>query len=103
LCVGDGPFACGDGCDPGTVSCGTSCVSTSTNPRHCGACMRVCPAPANAASDCVDASCTFRCDDGFYDCDLAADNGCESRHRELGNCGACGTACAFPSAITSCS
>jgi hypothetical protein len=93
-CVGD--------CSATLASCGTSCVDVRTDPNHCGACDRACPDASHAAAACTGMVCGFTCDSGAFDCDLIASNGCESEHRELAHCGACGRTCALPNASESC-
>jgi hypothetical protein len=89
-------------CAPSLAACGTSCVDVATDPNHCGECDHVCPEASHAAAACAGEACGFVCDPGAFDCDLIASNGCESEHRELVHCGACGRTCALPNASESC-
>ncbi|MEZ4409823.1 MAG: hypothetical protein R3A52_25625 [Polyangiales bacterium] len=88
---------CGDGpaCAAGEACCDAACVDVSGDARNCGACGRVCPAPANTrvscrASACVNDGCAM----GFADCNGVAMDGCEvNTQTDTANCGACGNAC----------
>ena len=56
---------------------------------HCGGCGLACAA-AGATTTCVDGTCRIlACDEGFHDCDAAADNGCERADDALNSCGGC--------------
>ena len=99
-----------------------------TDEANCGECGVVCD-PANASGECVDGGClVVACEDGFWDDDGDADNGCEYecsfRGEELcndedddcdgevdeevdlssdpENCGDCGTVCGFEGATAAC-
>ncbi len=64
-----------DDCD-GLVDEG---IDTRRDPRHCGACGRVC-APVHAFPRCADGVCEIEdCDVGFLDLDMDPSNGCEYR------------------------
>ncbi len=52
-------------------------VDLSTDPSHCGACGRLCRFP-RAAGSCEAGTCVLgTCEEGWYDVDGRADNGCE--------------------------
>ncbi len=100
--------ACGFTCAANFGDCDMSATTgcetdTRTSTAHCGACGRACPTRANAASTCAAGTCGFTCNAGFADCDGDASNGCEVDTRtSLGNCGACGRACAPANATGVC-
>ena len=51
-------FACGSGCcEAGKACCQASCTDLMSDPRNCGACGRVCPAPPNATGICTNGRC----------------------------------------------
>ena len=95
-------FACQAGCGAGLTECGMSCIDLSSDPRHCGGCGVECASVPNAEPVCVAPACGFECDEGFQDCNASATDGCESRLRELDNCGSCGVACSLANASESC-
>lgn len=67
-----------------------------TDPIHCGACNVSCTLTANAASfACIKGQCEVSdCQPGYSDCDSLFNNGCEvNLTNDVGNCGACGSAC----------
>ncbi len=96
-------------CDEGFADCdmdpANGCeADTRASTLHCGGCGRAC-APANAVAVCAAGACgVARCNEGFADCDMNPANGCEVDTRvSIGNCGACGNACASrASADTTC-
>jgi hypothetical protein len=63
--------------------CGNSCVDTSNNPSHCGACGRACP----AGQICSAGKCD--CPGGRTLCDGV----CVQTNTDRANCGACNNAC----------
>ena len=75
----------GDGCE----------TPVAADLKNCGACGAVCPVPAHAVASCVNGACGIgACQQGFFDCDLAAGNGCETQiATDVNNCGACGKVC----------
>jgi hypothetical protein len=120
LCDGD-DNDCDDAVDEG--------IEFGTDEANCGACGVLC-VPRNGEGECVDSACVIvACDDGFFDIDGSADNGCEyeceSAGEEIcddqdqdcdgavdegidllddpGNCGGCGTICEFDGATGACS
>lgn len=95
-------------CDTGYADCNgraaDGCeVELSNDQNNCGACQSAC-ALANASSACVDGACVLvSCQVGFSDCDGNANNGCEAALvSDVGNCGACGNACAVPNGVPIC-
>lgn len=88
---------CGHTCDAGYADCnGTpsdGCEVDLASLSSCGACGRVCTAPANAAATCDGVSCGFSCQAGYADCNGDAADGCEVDLSDLNHCGACNAAC----------
>lgn len=98
---GDGGagYSCSSGCSGMTPDrCGSTCVSTASDPAHCGGCGRVCALP-HAEAACEGGSCRIgRCAAGFADCDGDGANGCEvDLSTDPAHCGRCGEVC--PSAV----
>jgi RHS repeat-associated protein len=96
-CVGG---ACVVGtCNPGFADCdkdpSNGCEASLSSVTSCGACGHACLV-ANATPVCVGGACAIAaCNAGFADCDMNPANGCErSLATSVGNCGACGHACA---------
>ncbi|MFO0561990.1 MAG: hypothetical protein U0269_28515 [Polyangiales bacterium] len=108
VCQGSTPVCdarmsrCVSGCSAPAVRCGMSCVDTTTDVNHCGACGSPCPARANATVSCAASACRFTCNPGFGDCDGNAANGCETSLDSTMHCGACGRACAFANGSAAC-
>ena len=103
-----------------------------SNPEHCGTCNNLCEL-LHAEAGCNSGACIIlNCDNGWFDEDRAADNGCESEdctpindgielcnliddncdgaidedfdlENDLGHCGVCLNECSFPQAIPVCS
>ena len=95
-------------CDAGFDNCDgmeeSGCeVELAVDPLHCGACGSVCELD-NATAGCLDGTCVVAaCDDGFWDCNLEAADGCEvDLQTDPGNCDSCGNACAFDNAEALC-
>ncbi len=83
-------------CNPGEILCGSACSAILTDPAHCGRCDRTCNF-AHASANCVLAECVQGpCETGFADCNMRADDGCETPLNTSLNCGACGRACVDP-------
>ncbi len=103
-------------------------IEFETDEANCGGCGVVC-APDNGSGECIDAACVVvGCDDGFFDDDGSAANGCEYACEPSGeelcddedndcdgetdedidllgdpaNCGACGTICEVDGASAIC-
>ncbi len=59
------------------------------DPTHCGACDRLCEAPAGRL-ECVEGECVLAgCESGFANCDSNPDNGCEADLSDPVLCGSC--------------
>jgi len=86
-------------CDGSPEACETP-GDTLTN---CGTCGSVCGNLDHATTACDGEQCTVdECIGNFGDCNDVADDGCELELAEIGNCGACGTGCAFPGSVAEC-
>lgn len=75
-------------CAPGLLSCGTDCVDTQTNPRHCGGCNNACTGDAR----CITGGCVPRpieCEAGFLRCNGA----CVDVRTDPRHCGGCNVTC----------
>lgn len=80
-------------CKPEYHACGGKCVA-STDPLACGPACVTCPVPTNAAASCENDVCSFRCLDGFGDCNQDPSDGCEASFAtDPRHCGACNNAC----------
>lgn len=106
-CSTDSPICdidtCVDTCPDGTDLCdGGTCADLQTSVSNCGTCGNDCPDGPNASPICTEGSCGLRCDMGFFNCDGDISNGCESRQRDVDNCGACGISCAVANAVSTC-
>ena len=78
-------------------------TNTGDDVRNCGSCGNACPARANASPVCFIERCTFRCNEGFADCDGDAMNGCEVDLRaDAAHCGRCDIRCDTPNGVGSC-
>jgi hypothetical protein len=96
--------ACRPGCEPdrgcgaGQTCCDRTCVDPANNPMHCGGCGMTCASAPHGTATCTSGRCLRQCDDGFADCNMRADDGCETDTRtSTDHCGACGAACAMRS------
>jgi hypothetical protein len=101
----NGTASCGSGkctvtCAPGFLDCDgdfkNGCeVDGTKDPSNCGACGAICGAVANGSAACAAGVCGIgSCNNGFFDCDKNAVNGCEvDGSKDLNNCGACGKVC----------
>jgi Cys-rich repeat protein len=98
---------CVQGCDSqrpcagGLSCCGGACVDTQVSASNCMGCGRACAA-ANATATCAMGMCGVgMCNSGYANCDMRADNGCETRvDSDIENCGACGQRCPSPAGAT---
>jgi len=104
--------ACTDGacaiatCEPGFGDCDgmadNGCELSLDSPTHCGACDTVC-ALANATATCPGGTCAIgSCTAGFGDCNMRADDGCETALDSTINCGGCGVPCSLAAATSTC-
>ena len=92
-----------DDCDKNVLNgCEQDLLSDSKN---CGACGNVCTFNHGVGTFQAGKCVLQACDNGFADCDLNANNGCEiALLNDLKNCGACANACPVPAnATASCS
>lgn len=84
-------------CPPGLTWCGSSCVDTKNDPRHCGSCTGVCLGPqdtGNGTPVCVESQCSYKCNAGFANCNKQIPDGCEVDIQNFpDHCGACGHKC----------
>jgi hypothetical protein len=92
---------CGLACNQGFNDCNLApvdgCESNSqTDAKNCGKCGNKCAGGANANPACVAGACGLACNMGFADCNMKAQDGCESNSAsDSANCGKCGNACAM--------
>ena len=77
-----------NGCCPGTVACGATCVDLTSDPRNCGACGRACL----PSETCGSSACGV--------CIAVCDGECSNPENDSYNCGACGIECAQGTACT---
>ncbi|MBI4699937.1 MAG: choice-of-anchor L domain-containing protein [Deltaproteobacteria bacterium] len=76
----------GDGAEcPGATLCDDKCVSTDSDPQHCGGCGQAC-APGQV---CAQGKCSLECVGGTTKCADA----CVSIQSDPKHCGGCGQAC----------
>ncbi len=89
-CTSDPGAADAGACAGELFRCGSECVDTETDARHCGGCDRVC----GAGETCVGGRCGSYCRQGSADCNGDAADGCETATgSDPAHCGACGAAC----------
>lgn len=89
---------CTTSCPAGQATCGRSCIDTSTNLDHCGACDKPCTAGANATATCAAGTCATACKLGFNACGGACVDSTPA------HCGASCTVCpTIPHATATCS
>ncbi len=85
--------------DTSDSAIGPDACTRNCNDRQCGSdgCMGncgICPDRTNAGATCdVAGVCNYACAQGFADCDVNINNGCETSLISNENCGACGTRC----------
>lgn len=73
-------------CPAGGVVCSGQCVSTESNPAHCGACGQACQTGAL----CAEGACVSDCPSGTMACGQA----CVDTTNDAFNCGSCDVNCA---------
>ncbi|MEI8258658.1 MAG: MXAN_6577-like cysteine-rich protein, partial [Deltaproteobacteria bacterium] len=76
---------CSATCAAGQTQCDGACVTTDSDPSHCGACPNACA----AGEVCVRGSCTVSCPAGETVCN----NRCADTNTSTTHCGTCGHAC----------
>jgi hypothetical protein len=81
-------------CPDGLTECNGECVDLNTDVNNCGECGNLCEFP-HAEASCVDGVCVMgACHEGWYDCNLLPEDGCETDLvADNQNCGECGNAC----------
>lgn len=66
-------------CEAGLSCCSGGCVDIATDVGHCGMCDDPCAQPDNTVIGCNEGICqSSGCEDGFFECNGDADDGCES-------------------------
>jgi len=97
-----GISTCDQDCTPNTC-CKSECVDTAQDPLNCGKCGRVCESASHGIGTCVEGKCTFECGQGFADCNLLSEDGCEvDIVTDTAHCGDCDTICLFANAVPKC-
>jgi hypothetical protein len=76
----------GFGCPSGTLSCGSSCITPTTDNANCGTCGNAC----SGDKTCQNGTCS--CTTGLVLC--AGSTACIDTTSDTANCGSCGKACA---------
>lgn len=72
-------------CPAGGVICDGQCVSTQSNPAHCGACGQAC----GSGALCAEGMCVSNCPAPTTKCEQA----CVDTSSDAFNCGSCGSSC----------
>jgi hypothetical protein len=72
-----------------------ACPNTQTDPANCGVCGHDCNAqPNGGVATCANGVCAFSCSGGFLDCNVGAEDGCETDGTtDAKNCSMCGLSC----------
>ena len=87
-----------DPCGPGTTLCGGTCVNTTNDEAHCGACNSAC----KTGEVCSASKCLFTCPASQTKCTGSGGKAyCASTASDNQNCGTCGKACAATEACSS--
>ena len=83
--------------------CQMQCTDTGSDIANCGACGNACTGK-NTSASCVGGKCqNGACNAGYGDCNNNPADGCEANlHVDKANCMACGMACNFKNAVSSC-
>ncbi|HZF55142.1 MAG TPA: choice-of-anchor L domain-containing protein [Polyangiaceae bacterium] len=84
---------CIPGCSPqqdcadGFTCCGSTCYDITSDPDHCGDCLKPCETPPQAEPVCNNSMCEMgACFPGWADCDGDLMNGCEQNTLQDGPC-----------------
>jgi Stigma-specific protein, Stig1 len=76
-------------CPSPAALCDGRCVVLDTDPEHCGACGRLCQAPALGAARCAQGACAAVCPAPL----LLCDGRCIDAASDVAHCGGCGKVC----------
>jgi hypothetical protein len=89
-------------CQSGLIACSSTCVSTASNPAHCGGCGNACSSTGIAEPTCFQGSCNGACGANQGDCNAnKLSDGCETNlQTSTSHCGACGAACTHANVAT---
>ena len=101
LSCGMGLLAC-DTTDDAGADAGTKCIDPKKDPQNCGSCGNACNQMVDHGQPgCVNGACGIgSCDMGFADCNMMANDGCETNlDTDKNNCGKCGMACAMQTPV----
>lgn len=89
-------------CEDGKDCTDDTCVSgkcnhvpdLNTDINNCGDCGKTCPPRLNSITACEGGKCSYKCNDGFVDCNNNPADGCEvNTNIDKSNCGSCGFSC----------
>lgn len=86
---GGGSAQADAGCPPYTTKCGAQCLSTSSDPTHCGGCGTVCAVDAGQVCSAGQCTAPTGCRAGLTACAGA----CRDLQSDNAHCGTCPTAC----------
>ena len=97
------------GCAPGYFDCDMSLangceVDSSSDPKNCGGCGKVCGAVANGTPGCAAKVCGIAaCNAPFLDCNKSGADGCEvNGDADANNCNLCGKKCVVANGAPAC-